>query len=94
MIRTQQDYEKVINKIKDELGVKALDGLHCHFSGIKYTDKGERRHLPITGNKPDFRQLAEVIVKKDYKFTIICESPLLEKDALRMKQIIEELKSR
>jgi deoxyribonuclease-4 len=67
--------------------------LHCHFSGIQYTDKGERKHLPITGNKPNFRWLAELLVEKNYKFTIICESPLLDKDALKMKQIVEKLKS-
>lgn len=92
MIKTKQDYENIIDKIKEKLGIKALDGMHCHFSGIQYTDKGERRHLPITGNKPDFRQLAELLVEKNYKFTIICESPLLERDALRMKQMVERLR--
>lgn len=89
-IKTQKDYEEIFKKIKDVLGKDALEGLHCHFSEQEYTEKGEKRHVVLgTNNHPPFKFLAELIKKNKYHFTIICESPLLEVDALKMKSLCE-----
>lgn len=87
-LKTGDDYRKLIfDRIEKELGGAAMDGLHCHFSGIEFTKASERKHLPIeTGdNSPRFAPLAKVIVENGYAPTMICESPLLERDALKMK---------
>lgn len=63
--------------------------VHCHFSGIEFTPAGERRHLPIAEGGPDFQGIADGILKSRIDTTVICESPLLEKDALAMKKIFE-----
>jgi deoxyribonuclease-4 len=39
---------------------------------------------------PPFEPLARELAKRDITITLICESPLLEKDALLMKQMLEE----
>ncbi|MEM4648227.1 MAG: TIM barrel protein [Candidatus Pacearchaeota archaeon] len=91
-IKTKDDYEKIINKIKDELGKKYLENLHIHFSGIKYNKNGEIEHLPIKSKSPDFDMLAKLIVEKNYAFTIISESPLLDIDAIEMLNIIKKIK--
>ncbi|MBU4245554.1 MAG: TIM barrel protein [Nanoarchaeota archaeon] len=67
--------------------------LHCHFSGINYSivseGKGnERSHEPI-GN-PQFASLAREILRRKLDMTIICESPKLEEDALKMKEALKE----
>lgn len=85
------DYSEVLDK------VKKFKNLHTHFSGIEFTDKGERRHLPISSNHPNFKELGKELVKngftsKEKDITIICESPVLEQDSLRMKKILEKLK--
>lgn len=67
-----------------------LEEIHCHFSGIEFTDSGERRHLPIGEGGPDFKGLAKEIMNNKISSTLICESPLLEKDALVMKKIFEK----
>jgi deoxyribonuclease IV len=90
-LNTKEDYEKIFNKIKKELGPEYLKEMHCHFSGIFFNEKGERYHIPIDSSPP-FKPLAEVIAKNNYKFTIICESPLLEKDALKMQNILKHSK--
>ncbi len=82
------DYAKILESVKH------YRHLHCHFSGINYSVVGigkgnERNHEPI--GKPPFKPLAEEILKRNTDITIICESPLLEKDALKMKKILEEL---
>ena len=64
---------------------------HCHFSGIEYTAKGERNHLTIDHKKPDFAELAKNLLKTRIKnITIISESPILEKDSLKMKEILQK----
>jgi len=83
------DYAEVLDK------VKRYAHLHCHFSGINYgivaEGKGnERNHEPI--GKPPFKPLAEELLRRGADATIICESPLLERDALKMKKIFEGLR--
>jgi deoxyribonuclease-4 len=81
------DYEEIFRKVS----VLHLNSLHCHFSGINYGPKGERNHLPIMVNRPNFSELARTILKHKKDITIICESPLLERDSLVMKRIFEKL---
>ncbi|MFA5405922.1 MAG: TIM barrel protein [Candidatus Nanoarchaeia archaeon] len=89
-LKTEQDFKRPLELIERELGKTYLKELHCHFSNIEYTDKGEVRHWPLDSKwGPDFNVLARVI--KDYDFTIICESPLIEKDALKMKSILNKM---
>ncbi len=62
--------------------------LHSHFSSIKYSDKGEKKHLNLEEYEPDFRKLAPILKEKDYDITVICETPELDRDSLRMKKIL------
>lgn len=81
------DYEKLFSMIKK------FKFLHTHFSGIEYTKKGERKHLPIQKSKPNHKELARAILSQKWikEIVMISESPLLEKDALVMKRYFEEL---
>jgi len=78
------DYENVLDSFR-----KLKKEMHCHFSGIEYGEKGERRHLDIDSRKPDFRDLAKVLLKKKVNCNIICESPRQVLDSLDMKKIID-----
>lgn len=80
----QINYPEVLDKVKH------LKHLHTHFSGIEFTEAGERNHLPIETAGPSFRDLALEIVKRSLDITIISESPLLEQDSLKMKSILKE----
>ena len=64
--------------------------VHTHFSGIEFGPKGEKRHLPINKH-PDFETLAKEIMKRNIDITIICESPMLELDSLKMKKTFEKI---
>lgn len=78
------------NRIIDTVSVLDIDILHSHFSGIEFGAKGERKHLPIDSHSPPFSPLAESLKEHGTDINIICESPELEKDALRMKDILHE----
>jgi deoxyribonuclease-4 len=80
------DYGKIFDTIKP----LKLRHIHSHFSNIEFTDKGERRHLVLDG-KPSFEPLAKEIIKRKVGITIVSESPILERDSLKMKQIFEQL---
>ena len=82
-LRTKQD----MGSLTDEFFLLAGDIPHFHISCIEYTGKGEKEHLPLSAKDPDMSLLAEALndCKKDCTF--ICESPLLEEDALNFKRM-------
>jgi len=77
----------VVEEVERKLGTEAARNMHCHFSKIEYTDKGERRHhvLDETRYGPTFEMLAEVIAEFKMRPIIICETPFLDVDAMKMR---------
>jgi deoxyribonuclease-4 len=81
------DFPEVLEK----LGSMNLERYHSHFSGIEYTVKGERKHVPIERKKPDFSLLAKSLMESNLRgISIISESPLLEQDSLKMRDALEK----
>ena len=84
-IRTLADYEAIFNTLKP---VKK-NHFHFHFSNVEYKNGREVRHIPLDG-EPPFGPLAGLLKEKKLDATIICESPLLEEDALKIKRMLDE----
>ena len=85
---------RVFDKIDRKLGAEVATNLHCHFSKIEWTDKGEKRHLTFadTVYGPDFEPLVEAIAKNSLSPTIISESAGTQSDdALSMKKYYMEI---
>lgn len=83
-------YRRIFDKIAVALGDEYAYNLHCHFSKIEYTQKGEKKHLTFadTVYGPEFEPLAEAIVRENVAPRIICESDgTMSDDALTMKKI-------
>ena len=83
-------YRRVFDAIGSALGDEYAYNLHCHFSKIEYTAKGEKKHLTFedTVYGPEFEPLAEAIVREGVAPRIICESDgTMSDDALAMKQM-------
>lgn len=95
-LKTVDDFRKVIDEIEKRLGTHATKNLHCHYSHIEFTDKGERRHHTMDEIEygPDFKILASLIIELDLKPVMICESPYLDIDAQKMRDILKRLKTR
>jgi deoxyribonuclease-4 len=91
--RKVDDFRGVVEETERRLGTKASRSMHCHFSKIEYTDKGERRHhiLDEARYGPDFEMLAEVMVEFNMCPVIICETPFLDIDAIKMRDIFNEV---
>ncbi|MFO8109860.1 MAG: TIM barrel protein [Thermoplasmata archaeon] len=85
-LKTKKDFEELIKKYEDIHG----GALHSHYSCIEYNDTGERKHLNLEDKDPDFDLLAPVLLEKDYDITVICETPELDRDSLKMKKILKD----
>lgn len=90
--RGKIDFHKCFDYIERELGKQFLKDMHMHFSGIEFTEKGERRHLVFDdpGNKLRMDSIAEVLEAFEVEGTLISESPNIEEDAIKMKKILTE----
>ena len=87
----ENSYRHVFEYIGEKLGDGYARNLHCHFSHIEYTQKGEKCHLTFEGDTqgfgPEFGPLARVLAKDGLTPRIICESAGTQgKDALTMKK--------
>jgi len=51
----------------------------------------ERKHLPISQNSPDPKLVLKAIKEFNVSGTMICESPLREKDAIQLLKVYEAL---
>jgi deoxyribonuclease-4 len=91
-----EDMRQVAIKIEQELGTKALQNMHCHFSKIEFNAQGERKHHILDEKRygPDFEMLTEVLLEFDMHPTIICETPILDIDAIKMRDTLKEAAAR
>jgi len=89
-IKSKENYKAIFDQIETELG---LSTLHSHFTKIEYNDTGERKHHILRDENygPPLTPLLELILENGYNVTIICETPLLDIDALEMKKEFETI---
>ncbi len=71
------DYEKILKKFSE------YKHLHIHFSGIEYSEKGEKKH--VRTKDEDIKKLLQNLKKyaKDKEIVIINESPFCFEDSVR-----------
>lgn len=94
VIKTKEDYENILNTVKNELGSERFKNFHSHFSKIEYTTGGEKRHLTFedTLYGPQFEPLMELIAKHGLSPVFICESAGTQDiDAKQMKDYYERV---
>lgn len=86
-LNSRSEWEVLLGQYQQELGPVSLQHLHVHLSGIEYSEKGEKNHLPIRESDLDLEGLFQAL--KNYKANgrILCESPILEEDALYLQQV-------
>ena len=91
-LNTAADFRAVVEEAEKRLGTETVKEMHCHFSKIEFTRKGERRHhiLDEKAYGPDFASLAEVILEFKLHPIVICETPLLDVDAIKMRDTFIE----
>lgn len=90
-LNTAQEWGEILNIYASVLGDDALKRLHIHLSGIEYSAKGEKNHLPIQESDFNLSGLFQALRAKDCGGRILCESPILEDDALMMQSLWDKI---
>lgn len=88
---SEAEWKAILYQYTDSLGAESLSHLHIHLSGIEYTQKGEKNHLPIRESDFNLLGLFKALKSVRAKGRILCESPIMETDALYMKELWESL---
>ncbi|WP_245574384.1 TIM barrel protein [Desulfovirgula thermocuniculi] len=95
-LKEVDDFARVLDRVEECLGRRAVEELHVHFSPIEYTAKGEKRHRTLEEGLygPDFSLLAGLLVERDLSPTVICESYDRQvEDALAYRDLYLKIKS-
>ncbi|MCE4627644.1 MAG: TIM barrel protein [Desulfurococcales archaeon] len=83
----------VIEKFERELGTRAVRPLHTHFSKIEYGPGGEREHHTLSEEEygPEWDIVCKAYLETGVHAVIISESPILEEDAILMRDHCKRL---
>lgn len=90
ILKNQDDFQAIIDKMFDGIGEEKTKNMHVHFSKIQYGPKGEIKHLTFEDQiyGPEFDAFADVIVKNNLTPHVLSESAGTQsEDALNMKQL-------
>ncbi len=82
-MNTLEEWRRVLETYGRALGDDALRRLHIHLSGIQYSEKGEREHLPLEEADINLHVILQALKEFDCAGRIMCESPeaVLDDDA-------------
>ena len=81
-VNSYEEWCQILESYGNALGDSSLKDLSCHLSGIEYTDKGEKNHLPMQESDFDLKALFKALHQFGCAGRILCESPVMEEDAL------------
>lgn len=93
-MNTYAEWSRVLEAYAKALGEFSLGELHIHLSGIEYSPKGEKNHLPLEEADLDLQVLLKALWDFKAGGRILCESPVLEEDALRMQKAWADLNAK
>ena len=86
-INTYDEFSHILELYGKTLGGESLKHLHIHLSGIQYGEKGEKKHLQLKEADLNLAGLFQALAAFYCRGRILCESPIMEEDALYMKDL-------
>jgi deoxyribonuclease-4 len=69
------EFAAALRLMRDRLGEEALKRVHFHISGIDYSAKGERNHVPLNEADLKYRELLQAFVDFGVEGTAAIEAP-------------------
>jgi deoxyribonuclease-4 len=90
-LNSYAEWSHLLDGYAQALGEAALARLHIHLSGIDYGPKGEKEHLKLLDSDLRLEELLRALHDHACGGRILCESPVLEEDALLMQQMWQAL---
>lgn len=89
---SEKEFASVLEEVEKKLGKEGLSNMHIHAQGIEYTEKGEKKHLPLSEADFNYKGLVKTLKEFKAKGVVICESPLMETDALKISKAFDLVK--
>jgi deoxyribonuclease-4 len=86
-MNTYEEWRSILEDYCKSIGKAGLKRLHIHLSGIDYGPKGEKSHLKLDDADLDLKALFQALHDLGCGGRILCESPVMEQDALKMKRV-------
>jgi len=90
-MNTYEEWMQVLKTYRKDLGKESMQNLHVHLSGINYGPKGEKNHLILEEADMDFKALFKALMDSKAKGRIMCESPVMEVDAIKFRNMWMEI---
>lgn len=69
------EFADALQKMRNQLGEAALKQVHFHLSGIEYSAKGEKHHVPLNEADLRYRELLQAFVDFGVAGTVAVEAP-------------------
>jgi deoxyribonuclease IV len=91
-LNSRSEWHDLLNGYAKSLGNESVSHLHIHLSGIEYNEKGERNHLTLAQSDFNLIGLFEALHDMNCSGRIMCESPILEEDALNMQNAWNDIR--
>lgn len=73
---TYEEFADALSRLKAGLGEDGMGKLHFHLSGIAYTAKGEKEHVPLNEADLRYRELLQAFIDFNVGGTAAVEAPL------------------
>jgi len=86
-----REFSDALKIVATGLGQRGLQSLHIHLSGIAYGPGGERKHLTLKEADLKYKDLFKALLDIGAAGRVLCESPIMEEDALLMQKTYRRL---
>jgi deoxyribonuclease IV len=73
---TYEEFADALTRARNLIGEKGLKRLHFHMSGIAYTAKGEKEHVPLNEADIRYRDLLQAFIDFGVAGTVGVEAPI------------------
>ena len=90
-LRTQDDFERIMQTMKREFGTGWMQKAFFIFSGVSYGPSGMTRQIPIESSDLNFEFLIRASMAMGIKGTIIIDSPEKEKFVVKNLEAISDM---
>jgi deoxyribonuclease-4 len=82
----KESFDRTLALVEEKMGKEGLQRMHIHASGIEYGPKGEKNHTPLEQSNFAWKEMLASLKGHRVGGTLICESPVMEQDALLLKK--------
>lgn len=81
----------ILSEVEESLGKEGLSNMHMHVAGVEYGISGEKKHLNLKESDLSYPELMRALKEFKARGRVILESPVLEQDALMLRELYMEL---